>query len=122
MATQGQMTIESFKATAAVDQYKFVGDDAAVPGSIGAQVAGVTQDKITAEAATAGVGVAVAVVGRVKVRAAATIVSGDEIATDAAGDALVAVSTNAIVAIARTDAASGEFVTIDLNASAPVKA
>lgn len=117
MATQGEMTLVSIVATGVVEQYQFVGYDGAVAAA-GAQILGSAQTDAPNGNETLGV----AVVGRVKAKAEGAITQGDEIAVGAAGGAAVAVATNAIIGVAATDAATGEFVTLDLGIVAPVKA
>jgi len=119
MATQGVHTVNTFVAGAdlSTSKNRFVTETAGstVLSSAGAMTTGVLQNN-----PENGQVAAVATDGRVKVVSEATITSGDLVAVGAAGGA-AAVGTNVAVAIARSDAAAGEMLTVDLTGSVNVQ-
>lgn len=63
---------------------------------------------------TAGKAATVAMTGKVMVVAGDAVTAGDEIATDAAGDAVTAASTNIVMGYALEDAVDGQVFAIEL--------
>lgn len=62
----------------------------------------------------AGKAATVAMTGKVMVVAGGTVTAGDEIATDASGDAVTASSTNIVMGYALEDAVDGQVFAIEL--------
>lgn len=62
----------------------------------------------------AGKAATVAMTGKVMVVAGGSVTAGDEVATDAAGDAVTAASTNIVMGYALEDAVDGQVFAIEL--------
>jgi shikimate 5-dehydrogenase len=116
MAYNGNITKHARQYTSATDVtaelktffQRAAGDTVVQAGAGGAAVGVLWYAQATTDAA-----VSVVCGGEPDVVAGAAIAVGDEIASDANGEAVVAVSTNVVLGYARHAAATGELVRID---------
>lgn len=94
-------------------QFKFVTLEA--DGQVDlADVAGENCIGVCLVGAAAGKAVTVAMTGKVMVTAGGTIAAGDEIATDAAGDAVTATTGNIVMGYATEAGVDGQIIAIEL--------
>ena len=116
MAFHEDLTSVSIEAGGdlSADQYKFVA--VAADGQVdvagnGVAVTGVLQNKPAAAGRAAEVGIS----GISKVLAGGTVAAGDDVASDASGQAVVATTGENVAGIAITGGASGEIISIKLD-------
>lgn len=93
-------------------QFKFVTLEA--DGQVDIAGDGVRAIGVCLNQPTAGKAATVAMTGKVLVEAGAAVTAGDEIASDAAGNAVTAASTDIIMGYALEDGVDGQIVAIEL--------
>ncbi|MDB5057255.1 MAG: hypothetical protein JWO59_727 [Chloroflexi bacterium] len=115
MALQQNIYSMTYLAGAAITQWTFVDLSTAADGTVVTAAAGGPAIGIATSGAASGAGVPVQELGRCKVTVGAVAITrGALLASDANGNAVVAVSTNYAVARAVESAASGALVTVEL--------
>lgn len=117
---------KGFVATEAIAKFRFVKGDAAagdrhidIADTQGEKILGVCQEEITAGDATNGRVADVRLMGVSLVEAGAAVTQYDEVMTSAAGKAIAATATNAIVGVALDAAgADGDLIAVFLTGPA----
>lgn len=115
MATSGNQIRESFVAGADLSgkQNTFVVVTNAAERTVNAPAAGAAVSGVLLNDPTNGNAAAVAVFGRVKVKAGGTIALGANVATNASGLAVAAATGNIILGKTTEAAVNGQLITID---------